>query len=114
MRVGNMNETKCSRVRRKASETGRKQADWALRIGIVENDYLRFVRHRLAHRPGPQAKLVAECVKLEHDILLHRIERDDRTSQSDRGEIAEFGDCHTSVRSDYASVAVIDPRPSYG
>ena len=86
MRVGDMNETICSRVRRKASSTGRNQADWAFRIGIVESDYLRFVRHRFAHRPGPQAKFVAECVKLEHDILLHRIERDDRTAQSDRGD----------------------------
>ena len=84
MRVGDMNETKCCRVRRNASGTGRNQADWAFRIGIVESDYLRFVRHRLAHRPGPQAKFVAECVKLEHDILLHRIERDDRTAQKDR------------------------------
>src|SRR5688572_18699317 len=116
MRVGDMNETICSRVRRKGSSTGRNQADWALRIGIVENDYVRFVirRERSAHRPGPQAKFVAECVKLEDDILLHRIERDDRTAQSNRCTAAKSGNRHTSVRSDYTSVALIDPHPSYG
>ena len=46
MRVGDMNETKCCRVRRKASRTGRNQADWALGIGTVESDYLRFDRNR--------------------------------------------------------------------
>src|SRR5688572_16947549 len=114
MRVGDMNETIGSRVRRKASSTGRNQADWAFRIRIVESDYLRFDRKRSAHRPGPQAKFVAECVKLEDDILLHRIERDDRTAQSNRCTDAKSGNRHTSVRSDYTSVALINPRPSYG
>ena len=83
MRVGDMNETKCCRVRRKGSGTGGNQADWALGIGAVKSDYLRFGRHRFAHRPGPQAKLVAECVKLEHDILRHWIEREHRSPQND-------------------------------
>jgi hypothetical protein len=42
-----------------------------------------LVRHWIAHRPGPQAQLVAEGVQLEHDILLHRIEWDDRSAQGD-------------------------------
>src|SRR5215207_307624 len=101
MRVGDLNETIRSRVRRKGSSTGRNQADWALRIVVVESDYLRFDRKRSVHRPGPQAQFVAECVKLEDDILLHRIERDDRTAQSDRRTDAKSGNRHTSVRSDY-------------
>ena len=95
-----------------AGEGGRNQAGRALGISGVKSDYLRFVRHQFAHRPGPQAKLVAECVKLEQDVLVHWIERDVRSVQNDKCTRRQFGDRRRSVCSNFTRVADQGLRPS--